>query len=628
MSARSTLILATLAACLAFASPASATPAVPTSVFDPAEAGWLSYRNLTSSQFADKFAALKDDHMVIDLEVDVIDDSYRVGAVFRQNPDGRLWASHRNLSSDEFHAKWEHYRDRDFRLVDQETWVRDGRREYAGVWIENREGFGWASYRNVTSASFSEKFDHYRDRGYLPIDVEVYPVGDGYRYGAIWVENRESLDWRLRRGLTSGEYGDAFDAYADIGLRSLDVEAVETDDGRRYAGVWIENRSGRASAQRRDLTVTGFRNRWNRYADQGFRLDGYEKYDTDDGPRYAGIWRQNGDRWDWPLRAEVDEKIDDELDTYGPPGISVAVAHQGELVYVGGRGYQDIEDGVWMHGSSVGRLASVSKAVAGTLAMRMLDKHPSLLLSDPVRSPHLLPELPAHHTYTVGDTVSNRSCVDHYPDGFSGSNQTHYDTAMEVVEDFMDQDLVCDPPSYKYSTHAYTVFAAVLERLEGKSADRIALDELSTPFGLKTLRTENLATELPDLATQYRTATKEHTGDDTSNKWYGGGFVSSARDLTRFGARILDGTILTEDQRTTMWTSPGTVDYAYGWNIGAADSGERMFFRLGSQPGGKAYLRIYPDDGIVVSVLMNSDGGEWSSGRLSSEIGELMLDEL
>jgi hypothetical protein len=254
MSARITLILATLAACLALASPASATPAVPTALFDPPETSWLSYRNLTSSQFAAKFAALKDDHMVIDLEVDVIDGAYRVGAVFRKNPDGRGWASLRNLTSAQFHERWEHYRDRDYRLVDEETWVDDGRRRYAGVWIENREAFAWASYRNVTSAEFSAKFDHYRDRGYLPIDVEVYPFGDGYRYGAIWVENRESVAWKLRRELTSAQYGAAFHSYAVQGLRSLDVEPVETGAGMRYAGIWIENRSGRGWYAYRDLT--------------------------------------------------------------------------------------------------------------------------------------------------------------------------------------------------------------------------------------------------------------------------------------------------------------------------------------------------------------------------------------
>jgi CubicO group peptidase (beta-lactamase class C family) len=617
MSAR--LILATLAACLAFAAPASATPAVPTSAFDPAATGWLSYRNLTSSQFAARFAALKADHMLVDIEVDVIDGGYRVGAVFRKNPDGRGWASLRNLTSDEFHERWTHYRDRGYRLVDQETWVRDGKRRYAGVWVENREGLGWASYRGVTSAQFSQRFALYRDRGYLPIDLEVYPSGGGYRYSAIWVDNRESLAWKLRRGLTSGQYSAAFKSYADQGLRSLDVEPVQTGAGMRYAGIWIENRSRRGWYAYRDLTATGYRNRWNQLADKGYRLDGFEKYPTAGGVRYAGIWRQNSTRPDWPLRGEVDDLVKSERDAHDVPGISVAVAHEGELVYLGGAGHQDVEDGVWMHSGSVNRIASVSKAVAGTLAMRMLAKHPSLDLDDPIRD-HL-PQLPAHHTYTFGQSLTNRGCLVHYPDGMSTQNQTNYDTSLEVVEEYMDQDLVCTPGQSKYSTYAYNFGAAIYEGLEGKSADRVA-----QPFGLTTLRTENLAGSLPDRATLYESDNDEYAGDDTSNKWYGGGFVSSARDLIRFGIGILDGTILSDDQRDTMWTPVG--GYAYGWNVGAADSGELVVGKSGGQPGANAYLRIYPDDDIVISVLTNRWKGGHSARLLSRSIGELMLDEL
>ena len=74
----------------------------------------------------------------------------------------------------------------------------------------------------------------------------------------------------------------------------------------RYAGIWIKNGSGRGWYAYRDLTATGYRNRWNQLNDKGYRLDGYEKYDTPAGTRYAGIWRQNSDRPNWPLRTEVD----------------------------------------------------------------------------------------------------------------------------------------------------------------------------------------------------------------------------------------------------------------------------------------------------------------------------------
>ena len=68
--------------------------------------------------------------------------------------------------------------------------------------------------------------------------------------------------------------------------------------------------------------------------------------------------------------------------------------------------------------------------------------------------------------------------------------------------------------------------------------------------------------------------------------------------------------------------------YAMGWDVGTADSGERVVGKAGGQPGANAYLRIYPDDGIVISVLSNRQRGGHSASRLSREIGELMLDEL
>ena len=623
MSARTALILATVAACLAFASPASATPAVPTSVFDPNETGWLSYRNLTSSQFSAKFAALKSQYMVIDLEVDVIDGAYRVGAVFRKNPDGRGWASLRNLTSDEFHERWTHYRDRGYRLVDQETYVHNGDRLYAGVWHKNVEGFGWASYRGVTSAEFSEKFDHYRDLGYLPIDFEVYEVGGELRHGAIWVENDEGLDWRLKRNMTSAQFSSTFSSYADQGLRSLDFEAIETGSGMRYAGIWIENRSGRGWYLYRDLTANGYRNRWNQLYDKGYRLDNFEKYDTPSGIRYSGIWRQNTDRPNWPLRADVDAAVKAERDEFDVPGIGVAIAHDGKLVYLGGVGDQDVADDVWMHSGSVNRIASVSKAVTGALAMRMVAQHPSLDLDDPIQD--YLPQLPAHHTYTVRQALMNRSCLVHYPAGMSSQNQTQYDSSLEVLETFADQPLGCTPGQYLYSTYAYNAPAGVFEGLEGTSFDQIAFNELTVPFGLTTLRTENLAGSL-DRATLYETDNDEYDGDNTSNKYPGGGFVSSSRDLTRFGMGILDGTILSEDQREEMWDPIGS--YAMGWDVGTAEGGQRVVGKSGGQPGAKAYLRIYPDDGIVISVLSNRQGGGHSASALSREIGEQMLDEL
>ncbi|MGH9152273.1 MAG: serine hydrolase, partial [Acidimicrobiales bacterium] len=607
---------------------ASAAPLAPTDLFDRPETAWVSLRNLTSDQFGARFADLKaKGYMVTDLEVDVTGGDYRVGAVFEKNPDGRGWYSLRDLTSAQFGAKWAELRDAGYRVVDQESYVAGGTRYFAGVWVENREGLGWASYRNVTSAQFSEKFDQYRAKGYLPVDVEVYPVGSGLRYAAAWVDNREGLAWKLRRGLDDAAFSSAFTAYRAQGLRMLDVESVMTGPGQRYAGIWVENRNGRGWVERRDMDATGYRNRWNEMRDRGFRLVDYERYETAGGVRYAGIWRQNSDRPSWALRSWVDGAVKGHLDDFDVPGISVAVAHEGKLVYQRGFGHQDVDAGVWMHGGSVLRMASVSKAVGGVLLMRMLDRHPGLDVDDPVRD-HL-PELPAHHTYTVGQTATNRSCVASYPEPFGTMVYDQYDTAWAAVQAHMDEPLACTPGQYLYSTHAYDVLGAVFERLEGRPIGDIVREHVSAVAGASTLAPEVAGQPVKDQSVLYTSDTNEaFDPDNLSSKVLGGGLQSTAPDLVRLGLSILAGDVVSDAAREEMWTPPAGA-YAYGWNVGTADDGTtRVVGKSGGQPGAKSYLRIYPDDGIVIAVLSNRWKGGHSASVLSKQIGEKILAEL
>ncbi|HVM05627.1 MAG TPA: serine hydrolase [Acidimicrobiales bacterium] len=624
--------LATAAASLAgsmtmLSGTASAAPLTPTALFDPPATAWVSLRNLTSAQFGARFDELSEKgYMVTDLEVDVIGADYRVGAVFQENPDGRGWYSLRDLTDAQFGAKWEELKDAGFRVVDQETYVVGGTRYFAGVWVQNKENVGWASYRGVTSAQFSEKFDEYKAKGFLPVDVEVYPVGSGLRYAAAWVQNTEGLSWKLRRGLDDATFSSTFETYKAEGLRMVDVESVRTGAGQRYAGIWVENRNGRRWVERRDMDATGYRNRWNQMRDEGYRLVDYEKYETAGGVRYAGIWRQNSDRPDWALRTWVDDEVKAELEEFDVPGISVAIAHQGKVVYQRGFGHQDVEANVRMHGGSVLRIASVSKAVAGVLLMRMLDRHPELDLDDPVRE--YLP-LPEHHSYTVGQSASNRSCVESYPEPFDSSEFDQYDTAWAAVQAHMDEPLGCTPGQYLYSTHAYDVLGAVFEKLEGKPIGDIVREQITAASGADSLRPEIAGSPVKDQATLYDSDTNEaFDPDNLSSKVLGGGLQSTAPDLVRLGLSVLDGRIVDDTAREDMWTPPAG-SYAYGWDVGTADDKTtRVVGKAGGQPGAKSYLRIYPDDDIVIAVLSNRWKGGHSASGLSKAIGEKMLAEL
>ncbi|RMD63128.1 hypothetical protein D6833_06005, partial [Candidatus Parcubacteria bacterium] len=152
---------------------------LPSNIFDPNEISWISRRDMSSSAFSDYFNQVKNNYMLIDIEVDEVNGEERVAGVWQWNTDGRGWAEHRNLTSSQFHDKWVHYRDLGYRLIDQESYTLNGNRYYAGIWVENKENLAWASFRNLTSQEFSDKFQEYRENGYIMVDVEGYSTPNG-----------------------------------------------------------------------------------------------------------------------------------------------------------------------------------------------------------------------------------------------------------------------------------------------------------------------------------------------------------------------------------------------------------------------------------------------------------------
>lgn len=606
------------------ADPASAQPTVPTATFDPLTTGWTSVRDATDAQFSATFADReKAGDMVIDLDVDAASGGeVRVGAVFRPNPDGRGWESRRDLDDASFAARWAANRDRGYRLAGFESYRVDGQQRYAGHWVENRERLGWASVRDRTSAQFTDAAKQYERDAMLPIDVDAYDTAQGLRYASVWVANPDKLRWAIKREMSGADFDKVTEANRKAGLRLHTIESYRSNGKQRFAAIWVENRNGRGWSGYRDMDANGFRNRWNQMRDMGLRLDDYERYETAKGTRYAGVWRQNDDRLDWGPRARVDELVQAHRDAFDVPGISVAITHQGRIVYQRGFGQQDTANGVWMHGNTVNRLASVSKAITGVLAFDVLEDHPDAAMGDTVRS-HL-PWLADHHTYTLAQSLMNRSCVTSYPAPLTNTWTTNYASATEAVPAFMDQPLGCVPGSPLYSTAAYTVACAVFEKLEGITIDTIVRDHLTTPFRVPTLTLEN--PDATDRTEIYDTDNTVLDDDDQTWKTCGGGLQASARDVATLGLRLLDGSILSAADRTELWTPQGTR--SYGWDVSTADSGERMVGKPGGQPGANTYWRVYPDDDIQVIVLSNRWKGGHSAATLSDQIGELLLDTL
>jgi hypothetical protein len=89
---------------------------------------------------------------------------------------------------------------------------------------------------------------------------------------------------------------------------------------------------------------------------------------------------------------------------------------------------------------------------------------------------------------------------------------------------------------------------------------------------------------------------------------------------------LLNGTILNQQSLNIMWTQPDNQNnYAYGWNTGT-DQCADVVAKAGSQPGGLAYTRIYPDLDIVISVMANNRDTGLDLVQIGRDIGTLMLN--
>jgi hypothetical protein len=277
------------------AAPAAAHPGMPSARFDPNTVSWASYRNYTLNDFnavitQQRAAGL----MLIDIDVDA-DQGFCTclyGGAFQRNLDGRDWFVVHNITEPGLRQAIEEFRTLNMRLVDFEPYVVGDQRRWSGLWIENVEGYAWNAVVSTTSGGVRLFSDNERAAGRLIVDVDGVRAGSGALYSAISVRNAENLAWTLGLDVTSDEFHLLFEALRQT-HRPLVADSTNTNAGQRFSGVWLENRNGRGRAIWRNLTIDQWAQKWQEERDAGRRVINFERYETANGARYLGIWRQN-----------------------------------------------------------------------------------------------------------------------------------------------------------------------------------------------------------------------------------------------------------------------------------------------------------------------------------------------
>lgn len=600
--------------------------------------GWASFRDLTSAQFSEYFAQYKNSYLLEDVDAYQTPSGLRYSMVWRQNTDNRGWAEHRNLTSAEYSAKWTEYKDKGFRPLVIAAYPNGNETLFAGVWVQNKENIAWSSHRNLTGAEYGDLYTQKRAAGFRLVDMEAYQTSSGLRYSAIWYDNVDNKTWTQWRDMSRDSYQQKVDELGAQGYMVVDFESYQISGNTRYAAIW-EKKPGYAAQVRTDRTETAFANLWRQYRDMGFRLVDFERYATENGDRYGGVWVENDSRYNYSKKTQLDELIQNYLEDNDLPGISVSVIRNGQSIYRRGFGYADMNNSKWAHSETIYNAASVSKVIGGTLAAKLEEKRSlengqvfSLNLAN--QTHQYVANLPAHHTHTVEQLLSHTGCVAHYDTNPSIPNQTtHYATAAAAVANIRNTGLVngCTPGSNSsYSTAGFTFVGAALEGATGKSINSLLDTELFKAHNLNAMRVQFAGNSLVadyERAVPYNDNNTATSYSDNSWKVLGGGIETSAYELTRFGNKVLNGEIVsaaTRDNR--LWQAVnGATTTGLAWGI-TTHNGRRIVQHNGSWTGANSFIRIYRDDGLVIAIMANrTNHTAGSLGTLTNNIANIAL---
>ena len=192
--------------------------------------------------------------------------------------------------------------------------------------------------------------------------------------------------------------------------------------------------------------------------------------------------------------------------------------------------------------------------------------------------------------------------------------------------------------SVSYTTYGYTLLGAVMEAAAGLAFEDILREEIFEPAGMSRSTIDHRYRLIDGRSGLYEYGMAvggqfgpdggftNATPTDNSIRVPGGGLLSTAEDLVRFGLAVAGGELLGEEELAEMFSLGEMNDgtqfyYGQGWMLKDDDDGRRICWHSGAQPGANSYLGVWPDQGVVVAMLTNVE-----NGPISNEEGEILVE--
>lgn len=310
--------------------------------------------------------------------------------------------------------------------------------------------------------------------------------------------------------------------------------------------------------------------------------------------------------------AEAEKELLDLQSAQKIPGLAIAVAVDGKIVWSQGFGSVDLEKNVRVTPRTRFRVGSISKLFTAAAAAK-LSEQGLLDLDAPVNA--LVERFPKkEYPITSRELLGHLAGIRHY-DRDDYINQRRYETIGDSLAKFSESALLHKPGTkYSYSSSGYVLLGAVIEAVSKEEFVRYMNSKVFSPIGLQNTVPDDNRKIIEDRTEFYSLAdgglVQNAIYMDTSDRLPAGGYLSTAEDLVVFGSASAIGEFFNPETRKAVFTTQTTADgretgVGFGWRIGKDSKSRTIFHHGGDSIGGRAFLLVYPEEKIVVSFVSN-----------------------
>jgi CubicO group peptidase (beta-lactamase class C family) len=314
------------------------------------------------------------------------------------------------------------------------------------------------------------------------------------------------------------------------------------------------------------------------------------------------------------------------LDKYKCPGLSVAIARHGQMVFAEGFGVTDKETGERVTPAHLFRICSVTKPMTSA-AIYLLIEQGKLKLDDLVFGPQgvLGKDFQTRGLAFVED-ITIRHLLTHTVGGWSNSKNdpmfadpklNHHELIAWTLKSCPLESLV--GARFAYSNFGYCLLGRVIEKISGKSYEEFMRENIFARCGITDMRLagNTLSDRVKGEVVYYDQTGEAPYGMNVRRMDSHGGWLGTPSDAVKFAMHV-DGfdytpNILDKKTIATMTApTPASPGYASGWFV---NSGPNRW-HPGNLPG-------------AVSFLVRTGRGLcWAAFANTRVVGGVDLDDL